>query len=122
MNYYCKFIGQYSHIAGPLFHFTKKEQAFEWDNKAQQSFKELKGQFTCAPVLVVFDPDKPIFLETDASDYALGAIMYQKDNQGQLHPVAFLSWKFNSAELNYQIHDKELMAIVFACKQWWHYL
>ena len=66
---------------------------------------------------MVFDPDKPVFLKTDASDYALGAIMYQKDEQGWSHPVAFLSRKFNAAELNYPIHDKELMAIIFACKQ-----
>ena len=61
-------------------------------------------------------------MKTDASDYALGACLNQKDDQDRLHPVAFLSRKFTPAELNYQIHDKELMAIVAACEEWRHYL
>ena len=71
---------------------------------------------------MVFDPTKPIYIETDASDYALGACLSQKDDQGRMHPVAFLSWKFSPAELNYQIHDKELMAIVVACQEWRQYI
>ena len=61
-------------------------------------------------------------METDASDYALGACLNQKDDQGRLHPVAFLSRKFTPVELNYQIHDKELIAIIAACEEWRHYL
>ena len=70
----------------------------------------------------MFDPDKPIFIETDASEFALGAILYQKDENGHLHPIAFLSKKFTDTESRYPIHDKELMAIVIACKQWRAYL
>ena len=66
---------------------------------------------------MVFDPAKPIYIETDASDYALGACLSQKDDQGRMHLVAFLSRKFSPAELNYQIHDEELMAIVVACQE-----
>jgi hypothetical protein len=61
-------------------------------------------------------------LETDASDYALGAVLSQPDSRGQLRPIAFYSRKFNSAELNYEIHDKELLAIVAAFKEWRVYL
>ena len=68
-----------------------------------------------APVLMVFDPTKPIYIETDASDYTLGAYLSQKDDQGCMYSVTFLSRKFSLVELNYQIHDKELMAIVIAC-------
>ena len=65
---------------------------------------------------------KPIYIETDTLDYALGACISQKNNQGWLYSVAFLSRKFTSAELNYQIHDKELMAIVAICQEWRHYI
>src|SRR3989440_229865 len=120
-NYYRRFIKHYSKIAGPLFRFTKKGVPFKWDIPSQEAFDLLKKKFTSAPVLMVFDPAKPIYIETDASDYALGACISQKDDQGRLHPVAFLSRKFTAAELNYQIHDKELMAIVAACQEWRHY-
>ena len=69
-----------------------------------------------------FDPEKPITLETDASDGAIGACISQPDNMGRLRPVAFYSRKFLSAEMNYEIHDKELLAIVNAFKQWHVYL
>lgn len=74
-NYYRRFIKNYSKIAGPLFRFTKKGQPFQWDNDAETMFQTLKQAFTTAPILGLFDPAKPLFLETDASDYALGACL-----------------------------------------------
>jgi len=121
-NYYRRFIKSYSTIVTPLLRFTKKDVPFQWDEPAQKAFDALKEKFTTAPVLMVFDPTKPIYIETDASDYALGACLSQKDDQGRMHPVAFLSRKFSPAELNYQIHDKELMAIVVACQEWRQYI
>src|SRR5947199_4853564 len=121
-NYYRRFVAHYSKFATPLHRFTKKAVPFIWDKSSQDAFDLLKQKFTSAPVLIVFDPTKPIYMETDASDYALGVCLNQKDDQGRLHPVAFLSRKFTPAELNYQIHDKELMAIVAACEEWRHYL
>jgi RNase H-like domain found in reverse transcriptase len=61
-------------------------------------------------------------VETDASDYALGAILSLFDEEGVLHPVAFHSWTFTGAELNYDVHDKELLGIFEAFQRWWHYL
>ena len=69
-----------------------------------------------------FDLKKPITLETDASDRAIEACISQSDNKRRLQPVAFYSRKFLSAEMNYEIHDKELLAIVNAFKQWRVYL
>ena len=71
---------------------------------------------------MVFDPTKPIYIKTDASNYTLGACLSQKDDHGRMHPVAFLSRKFSPAELNYQIHNKELIAIVVACQEWRQYI
>ena len=68
------------------------------------------------------DPERPFEVETDASDYALGGQLGQRDDERRLHPVAFFSKKLNGPELNYQINDKELMAIIEAFKKWKHYL
>src|SRR5437868_107499 len=68
------------------------------------------------------DSSKPITIETDASDKALGACLSQPDDKGKLQPVAFHSRKFTPAELNYDIHDKELLAIVDAFQTWRVYL
>ena len=78
--------------------------------------------FIKEPVLVHFDPEKQIVLETDASDRAMGARICQPDEKGRLRTVAFYSKKFQPAELNYEIHDKELFAIVAAMREWRVYL
>ena len=122
MNFYRKFIEKYSKIASPLMELTRKDQKFEWSPEAQKAFDELKKRFTSQPILMSFDPEKPIMLETDASDGAIGACISQPDDKGRLRPVAFYSRKFSSAEMSYEIHDKELLAIVNAFKQWRVYL
>ena len=96
---------------------TKKDQKFEWSSEAQKAFNELKKRFTSQSILVSFDPKKPITLETDASDRAIEACISQPDDKGCLQPVAFYSRKFLSAEMSYEIHDKELLAIVDTFKQ-----
>src|SRR5690606_17378623 len=77
---------------------------------------------TSAPILVHWQPDRPLIVETDASDYALAAILSQQLDSGEIHPVAFHSRTFQAAELNYDVHDKELLAIFEAFKIWRHYL
>jgi len=62
-----------------------------------------------------------VIIETDASDFAIGAILSQRDEEGRLHPVVFHSWKFQPVEINYEIHDKELLAIVDTFKHWRRY-
>jgi ribonuclease HI len=73
-------------------------------------------------VLKIYDPNEPVELETDASDYALGAQLSQRDEKGVLHPVAFYSYKLKGPETRYPIYDKEFMAIVNAFKEFRHYL
>ena len=121
-NFYRKFIEKYLKIASPLTELIRKDQKFKWSPEAQKAFNELKKRFTSQSILVSFDPEKPITLETDASDRAIGACISQPDDKGCLQPVAFYSRKFSSAEMSYEIHDKELLAIVNAFKQWRVYL
>jgi hypothetical protein len=77
-NFYRRFVKGYSTIAAPLTELTKKDKEFEWTKGAQDAFVSLKEAFTKAPVLVTFDPEKEITVETDSSDYALGAVLSQK--------------------------------------------
>jgi len=122
-NFYRRFIKDYSRVAKPVTELTKKERGknWVWTQEAEAAFKELKKRFTTAPILAHFDPTRPVIIETDASDFALGAVLSQRDEKGCLHPVAFHSRKFQPAEINYEIHDKELLAIVDAFKYWRRY-
>jgi hypothetical protein len=82
-NFYRRFIKGYSELATPLTRLTKKDVAFEWTQEAQDAFDALKQAFTTAPVLIAFDPEKEITVETDASDYALGAVLSQPNAEGK---------------------------------------
>jgi len=122
-NFYWRFIKNYSRVAKPLTELTKKEKGKEWawNQEAEAAFKNLKHEFTTPPILAHFDPAKPVIIETDALDFALGAVLSQRDEEGSLHPVAFHSSKFQPVEINYEIHDKELLAIADAFKHWRRY-
>ncbi|KAI7943923.1 hypothetical protein MJO28_011451 [Puccinia striiformis f. sp. tritici] len=122
-NFYRRFIDHFSGIARPLHDLTKSNTEFRWDQRCQAAFNSLKTAFTSAPVLKIANPYEAFILECDCSDFALGAILSQiSSDDGDLHPVAFLSRSLVQAERNYQIFDKELLAIVAAFKEWRHYL
>ncbi|KAH0605690.1 uncharacterized protein H6S33_004912 [Morchella sextelata] len=111
-NFYRRFILGYSKIIAPLTALTKKNVKFEWTDEREEAFQTLKKMFTTAPILAHFNPDRKIVIETDASDYVSAGILPQRDNEGILHPVAFFSKKHSPAECNYEIYDKELLAII----------
>lgn len=114
-NFYRRFISGFSKVAAPLMRLLKKEslaRRFRWVEEAQSAFDLLRQAFTSAPILRHYDPSLPLVLEADASNYALGAVVSQRGPDGILHPVVYHSRKFNKAELNYEIYDKEMLAIV----------
>ncbi|MBW0545678.1 hypothetical protein O181_085393 [Austropuccinia psidii MF-1] len=84
--------------------------------EALRQFHQLKEAVTIAPILSYFDPSLPTIVETDASEYALGAVLSQISDSGK-HPISFDSPKLLPAELNYEIHDKELLGIILTCRQ-----
>ena len=86
------------------------------------SFERLKKAFCEAPLLGQFHPSEPIYIETDASNFALSGILSQRDPEGHKHPVAFFSRKLTTPECNYGTPDHELLAIVTSFKVWRHYL
>jgi hypothetical protein len=86
------------------------------------AFKTLRTTMITLPVLMLPNHEKPFTLITDASDYAAGAILEQKDTFGRSHPIAYFSKLLQLAERNYEIHDKELLAIIHALKHFHHYI
>jgi hypothetical protein len=100
-NFYRRFIKDFSKVCSPLTKLLQKGTPFEWTNEQERAFEELKKLFTTAPILQHFDPESPIFIETDASDFAIGGILSQKKDK--LHPVAFHSRKLKPAEINYEM-------------------
>lgn len=117
-NFYRRFIRDYSKIIAPLTRLTKKDTAFAWTEECEASFQSLKTAFTTAPVLAPFDWEKDVVLETDASDYVSAGVLSQVGDDGVLRPVAFFSKKHSPTECNYEIYDKELMAIIRCFEEW----
>lgn len=75
MNYYRKFIERFLGVATPLIALTKKDIPFEWNDKCEEALKELKRRLATAPILAIFDLEQEAILETDVSDYAVGAYL-----------------------------------------------
>lgn len=121
-NFYQRFIKDFSRTAKPLNELTRKETKWEWTSRQQQAFTQLKAQFQTGKVLMHPDPGKQFFVETDSSGFAVTGELSQKDSNGQRRPVAFFSKAMSPAERNYDIHDKELLAVIRAFQQWRHYL
>jgi hypothetical protein len=121
-NFYRRFIQGYSNITVPLTRLTRAKVPWNFDEKCMKAFEALKKAFTTAPILTHWIPNRPIMVETDASDYAIAAILSIQLDDSLYHPVAFLSRTLHKAELNYDIHDKELLAIFEAFTWWRHYL
>ena len=121
-NFYRRFISSYSDITVPLTRLTRKDAPWAWSSQCEDAFQLLKMAFTSAPILHHFDPALPPVVETDASDYAVAGILSVRTDDGEIHPVAFYSRTLSGAELNYDTHDKELLAVFEAFKTWRHYL
>ncbi|MBW0537824.1 hypothetical protein O181_077539 [Austropuccinia psidii MF-1] len=115
-NFYRRLIKNCSKKITPLTSLLKKDSPFIFNEEALSQFQALKEAFTSAPILSHFNPSLPTIVETDASDYALGAVLRQVNDSGK-HPIAFDSRKLLPAELNYEINDKELLGIVWALKR-----
>jgi hypothetical protein len=119
-NFYRRFVEGFSRIVMPLTALTKTKEkvVFKWDLSCHNAFNFLKERFTTAPILIHFDPDKETWVEVDASDHVVEGALSQLDEFGVLRPVAFFSRKMNPQECNYEIYDKELLAIVKAFEEW----
>ncbi|KAM4055221.1 retrovirus polyprotein [Hirsutella rhossiliensis] len=116
-NFYRRFIRDFSKITRPLNDLLKKSTIWSWEVEHQTAFDRLKAAFSVAPVLALYDYNRKTVLETDASDWASGGVLSQYDDEGVLRPVAYFSSKHSAQECNYEIYDKELLAIIKALNQ-----
>ncbi|KAJ3533934.1 hypothetical protein NMY22_g7130 [Coprinellus aureogranulatus] len=121
-NFYRRFIKDFSKIARPLNDLTKKDTPWTWGPDQQAAFETLRTAFISSPILAIWDPNRPTRIEVDASGYATGGVFLQKLDDGLWHPVAFRSASMQQAERNYEIYDREMLAIIEALKDWRHFL
>jgi hypothetical protein len=121
VGFYDKFIPHYSDTTACLTNLTKKDQPWEWTSKHQAAFDRILSNIRDDIFIRAFQPGKPVRLSTDASDEAYAGILEQEYNDGW-HPFLLFHHKFHAAEKNWDIHDKELYAIVHAFSQYRHYL
>ena len=119
-SYYCKYIDKFADIAAPLHQLTQKDTPFQWTQKSEESFQRLKACLTEAPVQAYPQFDKhasAMVLQTDASNVGLGAVLEQDQRV-----VGYASRTLTKAEANYSVIQRECLAIVWAMKQFRHYL
>ena len=109
-------------ITIPLTHLTRKDTPWNFSDDCHSAFQRLKDAFTSAPILTHYIPDAPLLVETDASDYAIAGILSIRCPDEELQLVAFFFRTMTAPELNYNIHDKELLTIHESFQAWRHYL
>ena len=119
-NFYRRFMQGFSLIAQPLTRLTKAIP-WEWMSKEQEAFEHLKSALVSYPVLRIPINDAPFRVECDSSDFANGAVLSQLID-GRWHPIAYRSRTLTKTERNYEIHHKEMMAIIDSLQDWRQYL
>ena len=131
-EYYRYFIPKYSEIARPLLDLTKKDIVWKWEERQQRAFEELKTRICTGPVLRQPNFNKRFYLQADASLYGVGTVLSQegdhvtptlaKQHKKILHPIAYYSATFTQTERNYDIYERELLAVMKALAHWRQYL
>ncbi len=123
-NFYRRFIRNFSTVAAPLTSMTKHSTSrLTWSTEAVLAFQELKTRFTSAPILHHPDPSIPFVVEVDASNTGIGAVLFQRQGDpAKMFPCAFFSRKLSSAERNYDVGNRELLAMKAAIEEWRHWL
>jgi hypothetical protein len=117
-NFYRRFIQRFSDIVRPLTDLTQKNQPWQWTPQAEEAFQRLKRIFLTEPALAQFDFEKVTRIETDSSGWCVGGTLQQANSDGLFIPCAFFSKKLLPAECNYEIYDKEMLAIIRCLEEW----
>ncbi|GJX63311.1 reverse transcriptase domain-containing protein [Tanacetum coccineum] len=120
-DFYRRFIKYFSKIARPLTKLLKKDTPFEFSDECHKAFNSLREKLTCTPVIVSPNWNLPFELMCDASDFAVGVVLGQKDGK-HFNPIYFASKTLNAAQQKYTVTEKELMVVVFAFDKFQPYL
>lgn len=122
-NFYRRFVWNYSQVAFPLTRLTSTKCPFTWSPEADAAFKKLKHLFATAPILIQIDPNKQFIVAVDASDIGVGEVLSQTAGPSlKLQPCAYFSRRLTPAKRNYDVGDRELLAVKLALEEWRHLL
>jgi len=121
-NYYRRFVKDFAKLAQPLNDLTRKEEKWKWGNEQQEVFEWLKMVFTSRSLLAVPDLDKEFRVEADTSNFVTGGVLSIKGGDSKWRPVAYISKSLNKTKRNYEIHDKEMLAMIRCLEAWRHFL
>ena len=122
VNYYRRFIKDFAQVARPINMLMRKDVKWQWGVEQQKAFDKLKRVFTTKLVLAVPDLDKEFRVEADVSNYATRGVLSMKCSDEMWRPIAFISKSLSDTERNYEIHDKEMLAVVRYLEAWRHFL
>ena len=122
VNYHGKFIRNLSSILQPLNQLLQKNHDFLWSKKCEDAFNKAKDSLSSAHVLVHYDPSLPVILESDASQYGIGAVILHRFPNGDERPIAYASRSLHSSERNYSQIEKEGLSIIFGVTKFYTYL
>ncbi|GBG63445.1 hypothetical protein CBR_g38065 [Chara braunii] len=120
-GYYRNFVKNYSIVAAPLIHLTRLDTPWEWTDRCEAAFRQLKHALTHHEVLKLPDPDKPFVVTMNAIQYGIGPVLAQQEGK-KLRLVEYMSKKMPSQKLAKSTYEKELYAIYKAFTHWRHYL
>lgn len=120
-SWYRRFIPSFSTVCDPLTRLTRKNVPFHWDETCEEALNNLKQHLVSAPILTCPDFNLPFVVETDASDFGLGAVLVQKQD-GKDRVICYLSRSLTKIERKYATTEKELLAIIFAVEKLRPYL
>ena len=124
-NFYQRFVPGYAAIVAPITDLLRgKTKEIHWKEAQEKAFLKITIILISGktPFLRQYDPNRPALVETDTADFTIAGILSQKFEDGKLHPVSFSSRKLSQAELNYDVFDKEMLAIVFSHRKWRYFL
>jgi hypothetical protein len=121
LNYYRKHIYNFATIAEPLYALTRRNVRFTWTTAHQNAFDTLKARITSAPILAIFDEKLQTFVDCDVSTSGVGAVLCQIID-GKEKVISYASRTMNYAERNYSITKREFLEVIFALKQFRHYI
>ncbi|XP_076248026.1 uncharacterized protein LOC143187672 [Calliopsis andreniformis] len=121
-SYFRRFIPQFSMIAKPLYDLIKKEVKFKFREEESKAFETLKKQLSSKPILAIYSPKAETELHCDASVSGFGAILLQKQSDGNFRPISYFSQRTTPAESKYHSFELECLAVVYAVKRFHVYL
>jgi len=121
-SYYRRFIKDFSKLAKPITELLRKDTKFEWSEKQEKSFQQMKEKLTTAPVLAYPNFEKEFIIYTNASNIALGAVLSQEGDEGEEHVIQYAARSLSRAEQVYTTTEKECLAVIWAVNKFHHYI